>query len=159
MVHIRDEGVFDAPLEKIWKYIGDDTPGLHKHRAIPSTKVLSEEGNVVVQEMQMLNADGKGTHWETWRLTMNPPRGYQVEAIAGPTKGTKFAQTYTSMGNRTRVDVEGDWVVPGADDAQNDPCLPRGSVQRGQRRPEEVQVSSTRIVQDSRAANPAALPN
>src|SRR2546423_1080398 len=86
MVHIRDEGVFDAPLEKIWKYIGDDTPGLHKHRAIPSTKVLSEEGNVVVQEMQMLNADGKGTHWETWRLTMNPPRGYQVEAIAGPTK-------------------------------------------------------------------------
>jgi hypothetical protein len=117
MVHIRDEGVFDAPLEKIWKYIGDDTPGLHKHRAIPSTKVLSEEGNVVVQEMQIMNADGKGTHWETWRLTMNPPRGYQVEAIAGPTKGTKFAQTYTSMGNRTRVDVEGDWVVPGADDA------------------------------------------
>src|SRR5205823_11786992 len=87
MVHIRDEGVFDAPLEKIWKYIGDDTPGLHKHRAIPSTKVLSEEGNVVVQEMQMLNADGKGTHWETWRLTMNPPRGYQVEAIAGPRRG------------------------------------------------------------------------
>src|SRR2546427_551630 len=67
--------------------------------------------------MQMLNADGKGTHWETWRLTMNPPRGYQVEAIAGPTKGTKFAQTYTSIGNKTRVDVEGDWVVPGADDA------------------------------------------
>src|SRR6266576_1870123 len=75
MVHIRDEGVFDAPLEKIWKYIGDDTPGLHKHRAIPSTKVLSEEGNVVVQEMQMLNSDGKGTHWETWRLMTLPQYG------------------------------------------------------------------------------------
>src|SRR5207302_2387937 len=118
MVRIHDEGVFDAPLEKIWRYIQDDTPGLHKHRAIPSTKVLKEEGNTVVQEMQMLNADGKGTHWETWRLTMNPPRGYQVEAIAGPTKGTKFAQPYPSMGNRTRVDVEGAGVVRGADEAR-----------------------------------------
>src|SRR5207249_8707828 len=86
MVRIHDEGVFDAPLEKIWRYIQDDTPGLHKHRAIPSTKVLKEEGNTVVQEMQIVNADGKGTHWETWRLTMNPPRGYQVEATEGPTK-------------------------------------------------------------------------
>src|SRR5205807_9972431 len=87
------------------------------HRINPITEGCSESGNVVVLEKQMLNAYCKGTHCETWRLTMNPPRGYQVEAIAGPTKGTKFAQTYTSMGNRTRVDVEGDWVVPGADDA------------------------------------------
>lgn len=48
---------------------------------------------------------------------MNPPRGYQVEAIAGPTKGTKFSQVYTRMGDKTRVDVEGDWHVPGVDDA------------------------------------------
>ena len=117
MVKIHDEGVFDAPIEKIWKYIQDDTPGLHKHRSITSTKVLKEEGNTVVQEMQFVNADGKGTHWETWRLTMNPPRGYQVEAIEGPTKGTKFAQVYTPMGPKTRVDVDGDWRVLGLDDA------------------------------------------
>ena len=117
MVRLRDDGVFDAPLDKIWKYINDDTPGLHKHRAIPATKLLKAEGNVVVQEMQFVNPDGKGTHWETWRLTMNPPRGYQVEAIAGPTKGTKFSQTYTAMGDKTRVEVEGDWQVPGVDEA------------------------------------------
>ena len=117
MVRIHDEGVFDAPLEKIWRYIQDDTPGLHKHRAIPSTKVLKEEGNTVVQEMQIVNADGKGTHWETWRLTMNPPRGYQVEATDGPNKGTTFSQVYTPMGPKTRVDVDGDWKVPGQDDA------------------------------------------
>ena len=118
MVHIRDEGsVFDASIEKLWKYIGDDSPGTHVHRAIKASKVLEAKGNVVVQEMQFLNADGKDTHWETWRLTMNPPRGYTVEAIAGPTKGTRFSQTYTPMGDKTRVDVEGDWVMPGADDA------------------------------------------
>ena len=117
MVHVRDDGVFDASLEKIWKYIGDDSPGIHEHRAIPASKVLEQKGNVVVQEMQFINADGKGTHWETWRITMDPPRGYYVEAIAGPTKGTKFSQKYTAMGNKTRVDVEGDWVVPGVDAA------------------------------------------
>ena len=52
-----------------------------------------------------------------WRLTLNPPRGYDVEAIAGPTKGTKFSQVYTPMGKKTRVDVEGDWVAKGVDDA------------------------------------------
>lgn len=116
MVSIRDDGVFDAPLEKIWKYIGDDRPGIHKHRSIPTTKVVNRQGNVVVQELQILNADGKGTHWETWRLTLDPPRGYQVEAIEGPTKGTRFRQIYTPMGGKTRVEVEGDWQIPGMDD-------------------------------------------
>jgi len=117
MVRVTDDGIFDASIEKIWKYIGDDRPGIHQHRAIPATKVLEAKGNVVVQEMQLVNADGKGTHWETWRLTLNPPTGYHVEAIAGPTKGTKFSQKYTPMGDKTRVDVEGDWHVPGVDDA------------------------------------------
>jgi hypothetical protein len=116
MVAIRDDGVFDAPLEKIWKYIGDDRPGIHKHRSILATKAVNRQGNVIVQELQIVNADGKGNHWETWRLTMDPPRGYQVEAIEGPTKGTRFRQTYTPMGPKTRVEVEGDWRVPGMDD-------------------------------------------
>src|SRR5438552_18238402 len=117
MALIHDGGVFDAPLEKIWRYIQDDTPGLHKHRAIPSTKVLKEEGNTVAQEMQIVNADGKGTHWATWRLTMNPRRGYQGEATDGPTKGTTLSQGYTPMGRKTRLDVAGDGKGPGQDDA------------------------------------------
>jgi hypothetical protein len=117
MVHIRDEGVFDAPAEKIWKYIGDTRPGIHRHRSILASKDLETKGNVVMREIQFLNPDGKGSHWETWRFTLNPPRGYQVEAVAGPAVGTKFSNLYTPMGNRTRVDVDGDWIVPGVDDA------------------------------------------
>ncbi|MEK6838452.1 MAG: hypothetical protein AABY08_01775, partial [Candidatus Thermoplasmatota archaeon] len=81
MVRITDDGIFDAPIEKIWKYIGDDRPGIHQHRAIPATKVLETKGNVVVQEMQLVNADGKGTHWETWRLTS--ARNSRINLILG----------------------------------------------------------------------------
>lgn len=117
MVRIRDEGVFDAPVDRIWKFIGDNRPGVHKHRSILASKDLETKGNVVVREIQFLNPDGKDSHWETWRFTFNPPRGYEVEAVAGPTKGTKFSNMYTPMGNRTRVDVEGDWIIPGIDEA------------------------------------------
>lgn len=34
MVHIKDEGVFDAPVEKIWRYINDDE---HSHSAVKVT--------------------------------------------------------------------------------------------------------------------------
>jgi hypothetical protein len=117
MVRINDDGVFDAPIDRIWKYIADSRPGIHLHRAIPGTKVLEQKGNVVVQEMEFVNPDGKNTHKETWKLTLNPPKGYTVEAVAGPAKGTKFRQAYTPMGDRTRVDVEGNWLVQGVDDA------------------------------------------
>src|SRR5205807_10446609 len=78
---------------------------------------VKAEGNTVVQGMKFVNAGGKGTDWETWRLTVNRPRGYQVEATEGRTKGTTFSQVYTPMGQKTRVDVDGDWKVPGQDDA------------------------------------------
>jgi hypothetical protein len=40
-----------------------------------------------------------------------------TEVIAGPMKGTKHTHTYTPMGSKTKVVVEGDFVAQGLDDA------------------------------------------
>lgn len=115
MVHIEDDGEFDAPLDRVWKYNADRET--HQHRSIARTTVLEQEENVVLQEMEIVNPDGKGTHREVWRLTMNPPEGYSVEAVEGPAQGTTFSQRYVPKGDRTRVEVRGDWTIEGLDEA------------------------------------------
>ncbi len=123
MVQFRDEGVFDVPVDKIWKYLSDERPGVHEHRLIRNTKTIEAKGNVMVQEMDMLNADGKGTHKETWKTSMNPPKGFDMEAIAGPTKGTRYTHTYTPLGNKTKVEVVGEARVQDLDDASTKKAL------------------------------------
>jgi Polyketide cyclase / dehydrase and lipid transport len=117
MAHVKDEGVFDAPLDKIWKYLQDSTPGVHAHKAIRGMKPIEEKGNATTVEMEMVNPDGKSTRKETWRFVYNPPHGFEMEALAGASKGTKYSHRYTAMGNRTRVEVEGDFHIQGMDEA------------------------------------------
>ena len=62
MVHVTDEGVFDAPLEKVWKYINDDTG--HVHSAVKFTKVLEQLDKGMTVELEVKNADGS-SHSET----------------------------------------------------------------------------------------------
>jgi len=116
MVEVRDDGVFDAPIDMIWKYLQDERPEVHSHRAIAGTKTLEENGNAVVQEMEFRNPDGKTTRKETWRTVMNPPKGFAMESLSGMTKGTKYAHRYTAQGSKTRVEVTGDFKMQGLDD-------------------------------------------
>lgn len=117
MTHVKDDGVFEAPLDKIWKYLNDETPGVHNHKMIRGMKTLTQEGNATTQELEFLNPDGKTTRKETWRFTFNPPHGFEMESLAGASKGTRYAHKYTSMGNRTKVEVEGEFYIQGMDDA------------------------------------------
>ncbi len=114
MVHVRDEGVFDAPLDKIWKYVQDGEA--HEHRAIRSQRLKEQKGNRFTFEREMLNPDGKTTHWETWHTTMNPPKGLESEVENGPMKGSRFSNNYTPLGNKTKVEVAGDFHIQGLDD-------------------------------------------
>ena len=117
MVHVKDEGEFDAPIDRIWKFLQDNSVGAHNHKAVKSVKTIAQEGKSVTQEVELYNPDGTSTHLETWKLTFNPPHGFEMEVVAGPTKGTKYTHRYTSMGSRTRVEVEGEFQVQGMDDA------------------------------------------
>ncbi len=116
MVQVKDDGVFDAPVDRIWKYLNDPNPGIHSHRAIVSARTLEQKGTSMTQEWEMRNPDGKTTRKETWRMTFSPPTGMQMESLAGVSKGTKYSNNYTPMGNRTKVEVAGEFRMQGLDD-------------------------------------------
>ena len=117
MVKVRDDGVFDAPIDKIWKYLGDENPEVHMHRSIVASRTVENQGSETVFEWEMRNPDGKTTRKETWRMALNPPTGFEMESLAGVSKGTKYTNRYTPMGAKTRVDVEGEFHMQGMDEA------------------------------------------
>lgn len=114
MVKITDDGVFDAPMDKLWKYVGDGM--MHQHKSLKVTKVTPQSANQQIWEADVANPGGKGSHKETLRFTFNPPKGFSVDYLSGPWKGSKHTHTYTSMGNKTKVEVAGDFRVEGMDD-------------------------------------------
>jgi hypothetical protein len=116
MVQVKDEGVFDAPIDRIWKYLNDQTPGVHNHRAIAAKRILEQDANQAVQEMDVRNPDGRTIRKETWRTTFNPPTGFEMEALSGASKGTRYTHRYTPMGSRTKVEVIGDFKIQGMDE-------------------------------------------
>ena len=117
MVKVTDDGIFNEPMEKIWRFVMDENAP-HNHAFIKSRKVVEQKGNTVITENVLVNPDGKGTHTERWKLTLNPPKGYNIEYLSGPMAGSKMAQTYTSLGAaKTKASVEGEYKMPGIDDA------------------------------------------
>ena len=112
MVHIKDSGVFDAPVDKIWKYLNDQDA--HKHGFIKSWNP-KVEGKIVTVDAEIVGPDGNA-FTEKYQTTMNPPTGYTTETLEGPGKGSKYTQTYTADGDKTKVEIEGDWKVAGLDD-------------------------------------------
>ncbi len=54
---------------------------------------------------------------ESWKIAMSPPKSMSTEILSGPMKGTKHTHTYTPMGSKTKVEVEGDFIAQGMDDA------------------------------------------
>ena len=114
MVHVSDEGVFDAPLEKIWRFLNDDTG--HQHSTIKFSKVLEQSDKGMTSEVEVKNPDGSWRK-EVWKMGFNPPKGFSLEVTSGNSKGTKHTHTYTPMGNKTKVVVEGEFFAQGVDDA------------------------------------------
>jgi hypothetical protein len=114
LVHLTDDGVFDAPVEKIWRYLQDTTG--HKHGSVRVAKVLEQSDKGMTAEFEVKNPDGSWMK-ETWKMAFNPPKGHSMEVTTGPRKGTKQTHTYTPMGDKTKVFVEGDFRIEGLDDA------------------------------------------
>jgi hypothetical protein len=113
MVHIKDDGVFDAPIAKLWKYFNDNAA--HNHTSFQVTKVLETKGNSQTVMAKIRNASG-GFDTEKLLMSVNPPKGFSVEYLSGSMKGSKQTHTYTPQGNKTRVDVDGNFVSTGAAD-------------------------------------------
>ncbi len=113
MVYIYDEGVFDAPIDRIWKYVQDVES--HNHSAILSSRVLEQRGNLMKVRQEVRLPTGSKEE-QVVQFTMNPPFGFQEETLEGSTKGTKHAHTYVPMGDKTKVIVAGDFHTGGLDE-------------------------------------------
>lgn len=114
MVHVIDEGVFDEPIDKIWRFLADDKS--HQHAMVKTTRVIEQSDKGMTAEIDVKNPDGSWRK-ETWNLSFNPPTSFGIEVTSGLTKGTKHKHTYTPMGAKTKVVVEGEFVGQGMDDA------------------------------------------
>jgi hypothetical protein len=111
MVYLIDEGsVFDAPIEKIWKYLASED---HRH---PSLKNVSREvsGNSVIITAER-TVMGKTVKVKI-KNTLYPPLGYVSEHLEGPTAGSRAFQYYTPKGDRTGVTIVGDFMISGLDE-------------------------------------------
>ena len=116
MVHYKKDGIviFEAPVEKMFKYM---SAGGHKHVAFKSHRLVSVSGNVVTIDAEIYNPDGT-TFKTTITHKLNPPKGLETTMTGGAFDGAKFRHTYTPRGDKTKLDVEGDFpAFPGMSDA------------------------------------------
>src|SRR2546430_16071316 len=105
MVYVRDDGVFDASIDKIWKYLQD--PESHQHESILSQKVLEQKGNTMKTRAEIAGPQGKAE--EIWQMRMDPPFGLGLHVLECPSKGSKETHTYVPMDDKTQVIVVGEF--------------------------------------------------
>ena len=51
-------------------------------------------------------------------MRMDPPFGFELQVLEGPSKGSKQTHTYVPMGDKTKVIVVGDYHRGGASDEE-----------------------------------------
>ena len=111
MVYIRDEGSeFDAPVDFVWRYIfgGEDHDSAHKTTRNPTFKRVSDITLEYGSERLL-----RGT-WtpDRLRITMVEPIAVTTEWLEGILAGSRFVYLYSPKGEKTRIDVYGEFTSP-----------------------------------------------
>jgi hypothetical protein len=109
MVFIVDEGsVFDAPVDKIWRFLQQSRPDQHRHGARTNVNVERGENTATIS----FDVDGPGgskIHIKNKNTTF-PPLGRFMEYLEGPLAGSKAMTYYVPMGQKTGITVVGQYV-------------------------------------------------
>jgi hypothetical protein len=116
VVRYKKDGIatFDATTEEIFRYM---SAGNHPHAAFKSHRLVGVSANVVTADAEIYNPDGS-TFKTTITHRLNPPKGVETTMAGGPFDGARFVHSYTPMGGRTKVDLEGDFpAFPGMAEA------------------------------------------
>jgi hypothetical protein len=108
-VFLRDDGVFDVPLDRVWDFVGSGTPHqqAHRHRGVRRRRLTPTSGQYS-WEQPFRGA----TVRFTMRWTAFVPVGLAYEVLEGPFSGSKFFLSYRPEGQRTRVSVVGSFTSP-----------------------------------------------
>jgi len=112
VVYIFDEGsVFDAPIDRIWKYLPSDE---HRHSSLKliSREMVNSNTVVITAERSIM---GKTVRTKI-KNTLYPPFGFVQEHLEGPTAGSRAFVYYVPKGNKTGITIVGDFVLSGMDE-------------------------------------------
>ena len=91
--------------------------GNHPHRAFKSHRLVGVAGNVVTLAVEAYNPDGSTTEM-TVEHRLDPPSKIVTTMAGGHLDGARFVHSYTALGDRTKVDLEGDFpALPGMSEA------------------------------------------
>jgi hypothetical protein len=115
-INYKHDGIatFPATNEKVFRYM---SAGEHHHAAFKSHHLVGQVGNVVTVEAEIYNPDGS-TFMTTITHRPDPPMGVETTMVGGPFDGAKFVHSYTSVGDTTKVDLNGDFPsFPGMSEA------------------------------------------
>jgi hypothetical protein len=115
-VHYKHDGIatFDATNEKIFRYM---SLGDHHHTAFKSYHLVGISDKLVTLEAEIYNPDGS-TFTTTIKHRLDPPTGVEPTMAGGPFDGARFVHRYTSIGDKTTVDLEGEFPsFPGRHEA------------------------------------------
>jgi ABC-type glycerol-3-phosphate transport system substrate-binding protein len=109
MVFIEDRGSqFKGSLDKVWKL--NTSEGQHPHASMRNyaPTMSGENAMVVTWEHTVAGRNEKSKV----KLILMPPVGYSMEYLEGPFAGSKTFQYYIPKGDKTGVDVVGEWKSP-----------------------------------------------
>ena len=109
MVFVKDEGsVFDASIDFVWKYAsgGEAHDSAHKTTRYPKFEKVSDVTLIYASERYLR---GKWTP-DRMRISMFPPISTITEWLEGVLAGSTFAYVYTPHGEKTRIDVYGEFT-------------------------------------------------
>ncbi|PWU25128.1 MAG: hypothetical protein C5B48_02895 [Candidatus Rokuibacteriota bacterium] len=106
---------FDTTPEKLFQYM---SAGGHPHAAFKSHRLAGIAKGVVTVNAEVYNPDGS-TFETTIEHRLDPPKGIETTMHGGPFDGARFVHSYTQLGDRTRVELEGDFPsLPGMSEAE-----------------------------------------
>ena len=106
-VHYKKDEIatFDATPETLFQYM---SAGGHPHAAFASHRLVGDANGVVTVTAEVYNPDGS-TFETTIEHRLDRPRGIETTMHGGPFDGARFVHTYTPVGGRTNVALEGDF--------------------------------------------------
>lgn len=111
-VHYRKDGIttFPVTIEEVFNYM---SKGNHHHAAFKSHRLVDVTANVVTIDAEIFNPDGS-TFRTIITHKLNSPKGIETTMSGGAFSGARFVHSYTPMGSKTKVDLEGDFpAFPG----------------------------------------------
>jgi hypothetical protein len=109
VVRYKKDGIalFEASTDTVFRYM---SAGNHPHKAFKRHHLVGVSANVVTIDAELYNPDGS-TFQTTIRHTLNQPSGVETTMTGGVFDGARFVHTYTAKGNRTHVDLAGDFPM------------------------------------------------